>query len=131
MRSIIALLAALIISGCSTHYHTLTVTSTPSAQRLSVVAYDKNGRPVTAENVTNEMVTPYDLVFEGSSWKDVWKAEVKVNFCYSDQTKVVCFPHAPKITESYCEPAVGLTIFSKETESTLGDRKVHFDLHKE
>lgn len=125
MKHAIAIAAAsLALAGCSTHYHSMLVTSSPTGQRFSILAADKHHNVIKPENEHETMRTPYELTLDGN----VWTADVTVNFDDgSQQTKTACFAHPAATREAWEEPFLGIPLLLKETESGDRDRKVHFD----
>lgn len=121
MRKILAL-AVLVIAGCSTHQHVILVTSKPSAQPVSAMAYDDRMRE--CKIITDRVsLTPCEFVFDG----EATTATVEISFPGGDiQKKGMSFNHLPKTIEVYREPLIGLPLGSTLTER-IEVQRLHFD----
>src|SRR5581483_2247497 len=67
----------MFVTGCTTHYHTLTVTSNPSGQRVEVEAVDESEKYVGPLNNDYQTMstTPCEFTFKG----EVARATVFLN----------------------------------------------------
>ena len=114
-------IALALMTGCATHYHSVEITSNPTAQKFTITAEDKDGKPLCPVNMAPnpllfepkesrlripEKLTPYELTFPG----EVWKATITMEFDDgSTQEKQVAFPHAITHTALY-DPIIGLPL---------------------
>lgn len=128
MKNIFSLAALVLLSGCSQHYHTLKITSEPSAQLIEDIHYQEDGLFSKEEKIiTNDgwakidqKRTPYEITLPGET------SEVTVTL--GGQTKKVSFAHGLSEVRTVCEPFLGLPLLEEKVYSFQLEKQMHFDI---
>lgn len=128
MKLIASLATLILLSGCSQHYHTLKITSEPSAQLVEDLRYHEDGifsgedKIITSEgwNKFDQMRTPCEVTLSGNT--------ETVTVTVGGQTKRVSFSHGLTEVRMVCEPVLGLPLLEEKVYGYLPEKSMHFDI---